>query len=242
MIATCLAVCALGAPLAAMADSGKGKGSNATASGYVAPDLLDKAKTNPGEKVRVIVTSTYGTSDASSKLRGLGPLSSEKKRLDIVRGVVAELPAALVAKLQGVPGLSVTPDAKMRLAGYGSVQLWPYQSGNASLWKGDTTTYSGKMPAIAIVDSGVENRSDFAGKIRASVNLTSLPGNSAGDGRGHGTFVAGVAAGATEYLAGAAPTAPIVSLDVMDDSGTALTSDVISAAQWILDHKGEYNI
>jgi serine protease AprX len=242
MIATCLAVCALGAPLAAMADSGKGKGSNATASGYVAPDLLDKAKTNPGEKVRVIVTSTYGTSDASSKLRGLGPLSSEKKRLDIVRGVVAELPAALVAKLQGVPGLSVTPDAKMRLAGYGSVQLWPYQSGNASLWRGDATTYSGKMPAIAIVDSGVENRSDFAGKIRASVNLTSLPGNSAGDGRGHGTFVAGVAAGATEYLAGAAPTAPIVSLDVMDDSGTALTSDVISAAQWILDHKGEYNI
>jgi serine protease AprX len=122
------------------------------------------------------------------------------------------------------------------------VQLWPYESGNASLWKGDATTYSGKMPAIAIVDSGVENRADFAGKLRASVNLTSLPNNSAGDGRGHGTFVAGIAAGATEYLAGAAPTAPIVSLDVMDDSGTALTSDVIAATQWILDHKGEYDI
>jgi serine protease AprX len=242
ILTTCLAVCVLAAPLAAMADSGKGKSSNAAAAGYVAPDLLDKAKKNPGEKVRVIVTSTYGANDASSKLRGLGSLSSEKKRLNLVGGVVAELPASLVAKLQNVPGLSVTPDAKMRLAGYGSVQLWPYESGNASLWKGDATTYNGKMPAIAIVDSGVENRSDFAGKLRASVNLTTLPNNSAGDGRGHGTFVAGIAAGATEYLAGAAPTAPIVSLDVMDDSGTALTSDVISAAQWILDHKGEYNI
>src|SRR6059036_1235842 len=134
IVTTCLAVCALAAPLAAMADSGKGKGSNATASGYVAPDLLDKAKRNPGEKLRVIVTSTYGASDASNKLKGLGPLSSEKKRLNIVGGVVAELPAALVAKLQGVPGLSVTPDAKLRLAGYGSSQLWPFQSGNASLW------------------------------------------------------------------------------------------------------------
>jgi Subtilase family len=191
-----------------MADSGKGKNSNAAAPGYVAPDLLDKAKKNPGEKVRVIVTSSYRASDASGKLEGLGPLSSEKKRLNLVSGVVAKLPSAVVAKLQSVPGLSVTPDAKVRLSGYGSSQLWPFQSGNASLWSADATTYSSKMPAIAIVDSGVENRADWAGKIRASVNLTSLPNNSAGDGRGHGTFVAGIAAGATSYLAGAAPTAP----------------------------------
>ena len=42
--------------------------------------------------------------------------------------------------------------------------------------------------------------------------------------------------------AGVAPTAPIVSIDVMDDSGMAMTSDVIAAADWILANKGAYNI
>ena len=41
---------------------------------------------------------------------------------------------------------------------------------------------------------------------------------------------------------GATPTANIVSIDVMDDSGMGLTSDIINACQWILDHKDQYNI
>ena len=41
---------------------------------------------------------------------------------------------------------------------------------------------------------------------------------------------------------GAAPTAGIVSLDVMDDQGMARTSDVIAAAQWILRNHRAYNI
>jgi hypothetical protein len=38
------------------------------------------------------------------------------------------------------------------------------------------------------------------------------------------------------------PTAPIVSIDVMDDNGMAMTSDVIAAADWILANKSRYNI
>ena len=66
--------------------------------------------------------------------------------------------------------------------------------------------------------------------------------NAAGDGRGHGTFVAGIAAGIGEGYAGAAPNADIVSLDVMDDSGSGKTSDVIAAAEWIYQNKAAYNI
>ena len=51
------------------------------------------------------------------------------------------------------------------------------------------------LPAIAIVDSGIEaNRADFGcgSKVVAPDDvMTSLAGNSRGDGRGHGTFVAG---------------------------------------------------
>ena len=99
------------------------------------------------------------------------------------------------------------------------------------------------VPAIAIVDSGVAaGRTDFGGRVVKQVTMTNLLPNALGDGRGHGTFVAGIAAGSKTGYAGAAPTAPIVSIDVMDDNGMAMTSDVIAAADWILANKGTYNI
>ena len=54
--------------------------------------------------------------------------------------------------------------------------------------------------------------------------------------------MAGIAAGQAPGYAGASPRSNIVSLDVMDDTGTARTSDVIAAAQWILANKDKYNI
>ena len=74
------------------------------------------------------------------------------------------------------------------------------------------------------------------------MNFSTLPDNSAGDGRGHGTFVAGIAAGGADGYTGGTPQAKLVSLDVMDDHGVARTSDVIAACQWILANKDKYNI
>ena len=91
-----------------------------------------------------------------------------------------------------------------------------------------------KAPTIAIVDSGIERRADFGDRIVADVKLTTLTPNSAGDGRGHGTFVAGIAAGSAAGYTGGAPASKIVSLDVMNDAGMAKTSEVIAAADWIL--------
>jgi serine protease AprX len=54
--------------------------------------------------------------------------------------------------------------------------------------------------------------------------------------------VAGIAAGNAPGRAGAAPGAPLVSVDVMDDSGQARTSDVIAGAAWVLANKAKYNI
>jgi serine protease AprX len=102
-----------------------------------------------------------------------------------------------------------------------------------------------KAPTIAIVDSGIDaNRADFDGgaRVLGNVTLTGSTSNTAGDGRGHGTFVAGIAAGSAAGYAGAAPNAGILSIDVMDDSGVARTSDVIAACEFILANKGKYNI
>ena len=72
--------------------------------------------------------------------------------------------------------------------------------------------------------------------------MTSLSANSPGDGYGHGTFVASIAAGAAPGYAGAAPKAELLSLDVMNDQGQATVADVIKAADFILANKTKYNI
>jgi serine protease AprX len=115
-------------------------------------------------------------------------------------------------------------------------QLWPTLPASSAKDPGGT-------PTIAFVDSGIQaSRSDFGDRVLADVDLSTLPGNSPGDGLGHGTMVAGVAAGSAPGRAGAAPTAGIVSLDVMDDHGMARTSDVIAATQWILRNRKQYDI
>src|SRR5205814_998396 len=158
--------------------------------------------------------------------------------LGLVNGVAVEIKAKKLEKLAETPGLTVVEDAAVKqsgtFAGFSSTQLWPFESGDAATWLVDAA-HPQVLPAIAIVDSGIDaNRPDFDGRVLAQVNLATAAPNSVGDGRGHGTFVAGIAAGEAPGYAGAAPGAPLVSLDVMNDTGMAWTSDVIAAAQWIL--------
>jgi serine protease AprX len=166
-----------------------------------------------------------------------------------IGGVAAELTGEQILRLATRRSvLAITPDAPVQLvggvdnSGLSNVQKWPYAAGAYRIWH-DVETTGLAMPTIAVVDSGIENRhDDFGGRVLAEVNLTSLPGNSPGDGRGHGTLVAGIAAGSAPGYTGMAPSANIVSLDVMDDNGMARTSDVIAAADWILRHRNEYGI
>jgi serine protease AprX len=244
MVVSLVLVVALAAPLAAMAKSSGNK--PAPGSTFIAPGLLK----DPGAKVDVIVSynpsldpSHTGQSLLQSRLTGMGVFQKDIKQLGIINGFEAVVPAVQLKKLSDVPGLNVTPNANVKLSG--STQLWPYASGNASVWSGDSflPVLGLKAPAIAVVDSGIQPRSDFGSRIVARVNMSTIAGNTSIDDQdGHGTFVAGIAAGGASDLAGAAPSAPIVSIKVMDQNGQAKTSDVIAACQWILANKAQYNI
>jgi serine protease AprX len=132
--------------------------------------------------------------------------------------------------------------APLTASGFWSWQLGPYAARIDAQWTA-LATANPPPPAIAVVDSGVDpTLPGLGGAVVQSVTLTSLPQGTAADGYGHGSFVAEVAAGRGDGEAGAAPTAPIVSLDVMDDNGMAFTSDVVAAADWIYTHKGESGI
>jgi serine protease AprX len=158
-----------------------------------------------------------------------------------VEGVAAQLTGRQILKLAYEQDIgAITSDVPVALSGYSNKQRWPMVTGIKKVWE---TSTGQQLPAIAVVDSGVDrSRPDFGGRVLTQVTMTSLLPNSPGDGRGHGTFVAGIAAGSASGYAGAAPTAPIVSIDVMDDSGMAMTRDVIAAADWILQNKDRYNI
>ncbi|HUZ81195.1 MAG TPA: hypothetical protein VMU73_03035, partial [Gaiellaceae bacterium] len=165
IIVACFAVFALMVPLAATAGSGPPAAPTGPA-GFIAPSLL-----NAKGQVDVIITSTAGLADANAKLTGLGVFQKDAKQLGLINGVEATVPAAQLKKLQGLPGIVVTPNAPVRLSGsvssVSSTQLWPYASGNALQWPGDLSTYAGKIPAIAIVDSGIQPRSDFGSRVIA---------------------------------------------------------------------------
>ncbi len=241
LLTTALAL-ALAMPLAASAGGGKngGKGNGydgASATGsYVSDGLKLKAQKDPKAIVSVIITSDAGTAQADKAAKLFGKLS---KKLDLVDGVVADVPVKYLEKLQAIPGLTITENASVRALGFTSNQLWTHEAGVSKLWSN-----SAKAATIAIVDSGVDaSTPDLLGRVKEQVNLVSTgKPNAPGDGRGHGTFVASIAAGSAPLTAGAAPTADIVSVDVLDDSGSGTTADVIAGAQWVLANKDRLGI
>jgi serine protease AprX len=216
---------------------------------WISPGLLKGAKRHPSKYVRVIIQSTNGQlSPALSAFTHVNQFADDDsggldRRLSLINGVAATVRANALPRLMRMPNLIVTPDVQVHVSGFSSGQLWPYETGLSKGWSGGDAPKAGSVPAIAVVDSGIQpGRTDFGTRVVANVKFSTLPDDSPGDGRGHGTFVAGIAAGGADTYTGGTPQAPLVSLDVMDDHGVARTSDVIAAAQWILANKSTYNI
>ncbi len=142
---------------------------------------------------------------------------------------------------------SVTPDTPVAITSNNNdnFQKWVNAVQVKQFWASPQRHAAiGHTPTIAIVDSGIDtNRyADFGNRLIGQVNLVSSGQNSPGDGRGHGTMVADIASGSNPMISGADPDAPLISLDVIDDTGMGHTSDVIAAADWILANHARYNI
>ena len=242
-IALLVGALALAAPLAAIADQHD-------SDAYVQATLLEAAKSRPDGLFPVIVQAGDGTStgevaeEVTKRLDDNGTASDRLTgRFQSVTGVLARLTGAQILDLADDGDVqAITRDAPMVSAQ--TLDLREQLAGTLS-WL-DTTglgearrNATGALPTIAVVDSGIQTpRYDFGSRVLGQVSLTQLQPNAGGDGRGHGTFVSGIAAGRF----GAAPGARILSLDVLDDGGQAMTSDVIAAADWILQNKDRYGI
>jgi serine protease AprX len=232
-------------PVAGSASSGNpGKDKGA----FVPPSLLAKAAANPLQTFDVIVQGDKGSSSSDVGTEVSKENGKSMKGFKSIAGVQASISGKDLLKLARHPHiLAITRNTSVSTAAYQDATMWMDSTDLSSLQNavdpvtGEITGPAPQAPAIAIVDSGVERRSDFGSRLVASVTICSLCTDTADDAEGHGTMVAGVAAGAGLYPGGA-QNAPIVSIRTANANGESRTSDVVAAADWILAHAQQYNI
>ena len=107
---------------------------------------------------------------------------------------------------------------------------------------------TGKGVTIAVIDTGISPHRDFTKpryRIKAFKDFVE-DRNVPYDDNGHGTFVAGVAAGngysSNGKYRGVAPDAQLVIIKAMDKNGSGDTTRILDAMQWIEDNRERLGI
>jgi serine protease AprX len=231
-------------------DNGGGNGQYGNLKAYVPVTLLSAIQQNPTQSfdvilqgdrkqgargfIQKILSDQSGSGDENVQSGNVKQLftSIDGAQLILTGKQILRVAKAGIAE-------SIVPNNTVQTSSYSNNQGW---ASAVDVWP-NWSSPPANAPTIAIVDSGIQaNRPDFGSRVLAQVNLTSLGPNSPGDGFGHGTFVAGIAAGGANGYAGALPNANLLSIDVMNDLGQGTVSDVIRACDWILANKAKYNI
>ena len=207
--------------------------------GRVDPSLAALAATSkPTAELRVIVQGSAARAAASAHGRA-------SKDLSLIGGVTASVRAGDLERLAHDPRVSfVAPDAPVALNATDSVSAaslvttYPGRASASNPWSAGAI---GRGVGIAVIDSGVTPSPDFESRL-VQVRLDGQSG-SLDDTIGHGTMVAGVAAGrsADGKFIGIAPGATVYALNINRPDGVH-TSDVITALKWVFDSAHTYNI
>src|SRR5579862_3469880 len=220
---------------------------------YVPASLVSAIEQGPGQSFDVILEGPRNQHSAALAARFVGQSGPTgiapgqlKQQFTSIDGLHATLSGNQIITLARTPFVTAIMPNELTAASGGvagmNPQLWPWSTKVPLNWVGSTRNLS--LPTIAIVDSGIDatRTADFGNRVLGQVNLASLEPNATGDGYGHGTAVAGVAAGGAYGTVGVSPTSNLLSVRVMDDQGEATVADVVNAADWILQNKTTYNI
>src|SRR5579884_2190595 len=234
---------------------------------YPAGSLLGRAQANPQQRFKVIIQLKTPTLETGTQ-RWAGAYGQLKRSFHLIDGISVTLPGWTLLYIADHPqffgAVSITEDAPVSLLGQTGPSNWQSAIGADKLWSRAAVTcplnalglpldptctplsayVAPQAPAIAIVDSGIDpsKAADFGSRVVARVNFAN--DSATGDPEGHGTMVAGVAAGAAHGVTGGgvAQNAPLVDLRVASAQGEADTSNVIAALDWVLQNHAHYNI
>ncbi len=183
------------------------------------------------------------------------------RRLDLIGGVAAQVPASALRRLSQGPGVTaVSPDVRGRLLAYdstlgydptgdfGSLYNVTQVANVQSAWK---SGYTGKGVDVALIDSGVSETTGLtSGNVVNGPDLSLEspdPAVAHRDTFGHGTHMAGIIAGRDavgtpksyadpQKLVGVAPDARLINIKVAAADGGVDVSQVIAALGWATQH------
>lgn len=221
------------------------------------------ARTNDSKSAQGRYIVQLAGNETSAQDRAFTALGGDIYRhLTLIHAVALELPVRNLDRLQALPFVKhVSTDGNVRKCDGFTVA--------SSLAGTAYTDYgvTGLGVNVAVVDTGVTLVDDLhdglanpsaptttASRIVTSISfvpVTSTEPYSTNDLCGHGTFVAGDAAGcgadstgstATKNYYGIARRAGIVNVRVLDQTGSGLVSTVISGIQWVVTNKTTYHI
>ncbi|MGZ4260842.1 MAG: S8 family peptidase [Solirubrobacteraceae bacterium] len=245
----------LTAPVAAPAPDAAG--SSAT----LDPRIGTLAARHPSRVIEAIVQFKAGVAAVAQRADIARVGGRVTGNLHIINGVAAKLTASDAGRLASsgdVHAVSLNTAIATQDAP-DAVDLdttFNHTLGSSALWH-LPVGLTGRGVGVAVIDTGIDgNLPDFrdaSGKSRVIATAVTNPNaNTVMDTYGHGTHVAGIIAGNSDYrsqsdplrgkFAGVAPDANLISVKVSDDSGNATVLDVIYGLQFAVDHQKTYNI
>lgn len=179
------------------------------------------------QRIRVIIK--YKEQLAKAKAIESGRLPQLPSRtISLVHAVVVAATPSEIEILSREAGVDrIWPDLKVHACLDASVPLVQAPS----VWR---EGYTGKGVRVAVLDTGIDpEHPDFQGRIAAIADFT---GEAPTDVNGHGTHVAGIAAGdgraGQGKYRGVAPRSELYIGKVLDSRGSAYMSDVMVGIDW----------
>ncbi|HLM55521.1 MAG TPA: S8 family serine peptidase [Pyrinomonadaceae bacterium] len=210
-------------------------------------DRLYNANPNSNATAKVVLETTVPpTRELMSQLTGNDGYTP--KKLTNMTMVIAHVAVSKLDDIALRPDVRyISLDRQTKKTGHVSVTT----GADAARAMGATTAYDGRGVGIAVMDSGIYSAhvafSDPATggtRVKASVDFTGE--GATADPYGHGTHVAGIAAGGDAVSNGAyrgvASRADLVNLRVLNGQGVGSLSGLLSAMDWVLSNRAAYNL
>jgi serine protease AprX len=220
----------------------------------IAPDVraqIQKAKTS-GEPVRVVMQLKGNPSLGLTKTLD-GKDIKGKRLLRNLNVYVFEIPANKVEQIASYTEVYyVSGDNQFRSLGHVTKTTGANSLPLLNTTKNKISSINGAGVCIAIMDSGIQANHQMFMEPNQNGGMSSrviYSQDFTGEGRtddlyGHGTHVAGIAAGngalANGAYQGIAPAAQLLNLRVLDAQGRGSTSSVLAALEWLLVHQAKY--
>lgn len=206
----------------------------------ICPVLSAKLHTQSKEEIPVIIRSKDNDNDKLNNLV-FNMAGKIKYNLPLVSGIACSMPIEAIDKLAQDPSIEyISFDSKvfalLDVATSSIKTSVPHELG-----------YTGKGITVAVIDTGIIPHSDLVKPKNRIIGFKDFINDRTKpyDDNGHGTHVAGII-GSNGYAsrgkyAGVAPEVNILAVKALDETGSGNTSDIVSAIQWVIETKNDYN-